>query len=196
MQKAAQAGTEAERAPFMERATACLNISDRFDARDTVTLLGKAVLLLMEGKLEQALYPTRAVLETDSKNVVALIVRACVLFRQRSFADALKTYQHVLRLHPQLSACDVRMGIGLCMARLGHEEKAKYAFERVLARVRHTKVQEFNESTSILLESVECNCYGALGHYSSECGQNGSSGKCKNGSAKGRRINQAGTKAG
>lgn len=64
-------------------------------------------------------------------NIPATLVRACTLFHAKDWEGALKQYEDVLKAQPNCNA-SVRVGIGLCCARLGQPDRARAAFERAL----------------------------------------------------------------
>jgi RNA polymerase-associated protein CTR9 len=62
-------------------------------------------------------------------------VQGRILYAQRNFPEALKTFRRVLELNPRCIP-DPRIGIGLCFWALGHKAKAKAAWQRSLDVVR------------------------------------------------------------
>ncbi|KAL2945182.1 Protein CTR9-like protein [Bienertia sinuspersici] len=94
-------------------ATQYYNRASRIDMHESSTWVGKGQLLLAKGDVEQAFNTFKIVLDGDPDNVPALLG------------------QRALRVYPDCPGA-VRLGIGLCRYKLGHFEKARQAFERVL----------------------------------------------------------------
>ncbi|KAL5714525.1 Protein CTR9 [Ranunculus cassubicifolius] len=115
---------------FIE-ATKYYNKASRIDMHEPSTWVGKGQLLLAKGELEQASAAFKIVLDGDRDNVPALLGQACVQFNRGRFLDSLEMYKRALQAYPRCPA-GVRLGIGLCRYKLGHFEKARQAFQRVL----------------------------------------------------------------
>jgi len=77
---------------------------------------------------------------------MALFGRARILYLKKNYKEALRTYQHILKLAP-----DPRVGIGLCYNKLNMYGEAYYAFERAV------KVNPDNVSALILLATMDFN---------------------------------------
>ena len=101
---------------------------------DSPLYLGKASLQLAQGNLDEALKTFNGILKNHSRNVFALMGRARILHVKRHYAEALRTYQDVLRVSPRLTP-DPRIGIGLCFWQLNCPVEAKAAWERSAALV-------------------------------------------------------------
>lgn len=123
---------------FIE-ATKYYNKASRIDMHEPSTWVGKGQLLLAKGELEQASNAFKIILEGDRDNVPALLGQACVHFKRARYSDALELYKRALQVHPTCPAA-VRLGIGLCRYKLGHFEKARQAFQRVL-QLDHDNVE-------------------------------------------------------
>ncbi|GAA5839447.1 hypothetical protein JCM11251_002729 [Rhodosporidiobolus azoricus] len=89
----------------------------------------KAAHAMLRGRLDEASRIFERLLAEEPNHLMALMGRARILFSQRSFTPALKTYQQVLKLSPSFLP-DPRIGIGLCFWMLGDKEKAMRAWER------------------------------------------------------------------
>ncbi|OVA06840.1 Tetratricopeptide TPR-1 [Macleaya cordata] len=113
------------------QATQYYNKASRIDMHEPSTWVGKGQLLLAKGDLEQASSAFKIVLDGDRDNVPALLGQACVHFNRGRFTDSLELYKRALQVYPDCPAA-VRLGIGLCRYKLGHFEKARQAFQRVL----------------------------------------------------------------
>lgn len=95
-------------------------------------LVGRGYLYLADGALGKAERNFKYVLASVAPNdIPALLGNACLQFNQGKFAEALDTYRKVLRLHPKCPA-SVRVGIGMCFARMKVPDKAREAFTRAL----------------------------------------------------------------
>ncbi|TIB72226.1 Sec63-domain-containing protein [Wallemia mellicola] len=91
--------------------------------------LGKASLQLAQGNLDAALSTFNSILKGYSRNVFALMGKARVLHVKRHYAEALRVYQEVLRISPNLMP-DPRIGIGLCFWQLNCPKEAQAAWKR------------------------------------------------------------------
>eukprot|EP00117_Sycon_ciliatum_P023928 scpid24561/ scgid20224/ RNA polymerase-associated protein CTR9 homolog; SH2 domain-binding protein 1; Tetratricopeptide repeat-containing, SH2-binding phosphoprotein of 150 kDa len=116
---------------LFREATKLYTMADKILMYDLNHLLGRALFCLLEGRMEQADAQFNFVLVQSSNNIPALLGKACILFNRKDFKGALGFYKKALRTNPQCPG-SVRMGMGYCFARLGHNDKAKLAFERAL----------------------------------------------------------------
>ncbi|GAA6014604.1 hypothetical protein JCM10207_006875, partial [Rhodosporidiobolus poonsookiae] len=89
----------------------------------------KAALFMARGRLDEASKLFERIIHDEPDNVMALMGRARIQFSARAFRPALKTYQAVLQLAPNLLP-DPRIGIGLCFWMMGDRDKARRAWER------------------------------------------------------------------
>lgn len=112
-------------------ATQYYNRASRVDMHESSTWVGKGQLLLAKGDVEQAFNTFKIVLDGDPDNVPALLGQASVQFNRGRYSESLELYKRALRVYPDCPGA-VRLGIGLCRYKLGHFEKARQAFERVL----------------------------------------------------------------
>eukprot|EP00729_Bicosta_minor_P005564 gene5564-32385_t len=123
----------AERKALLAKATAIFNKADQlqiYTSKDN--LVGRGYLYLADGALGKAERNFKYVLASIAPNdIPALLGNACLQFNQGKFTEALDTYRKVLRLHPKCPA-SVRVGIGMCFARMKVPEKAMEAFTRAL----------------------------------------------------------------
>lgn len=103
--------------------------------QNLTTWLGKGVTLLLNGDWDKANYHVRVVTEKEPGSIPGQLAKAALHFHREQYAEALATYQKVLKMAPQLQKPDVRVGIGLCFERLRMVDHAKHAFERALDRV-------------------------------------------------------------
>ncbi|KIY52457.1 RNA polymerase II-associated protein [Fistulina hepatica ATCC 64428] len=114
-------------------ATQYLNMSDAISAGDSQTdnMLTRAILQLSSRAMEDAFKTFDFVLSENPTNCVAQLGKARILYAQRKHGAALKIFQDVLRLNPHCMP-DPRIGIGLCLASMGHHQRAKAAWQRSL----------------------------------------------------------------
>jgi len=110
------------------KATILYTTADKLIMYDTNHLLGRAYFCLLEGnKIEQADAQFIFVLNQQSggtPNIPALIGKACIAFRKKEYKMALSYFKKCLRYNPNCPA-DVRVGIGYCLAHMGHCDKAR-----------------------------------------------------------------------
>lgn len=105
---------------------------------NTPALLGKAMIMWNQNKVQQALecvFQFCLFLAPDLLVIIRSFVRSSV----RSFTHSNSLYRHALETNP-LCPPAVRLGIGLCHARLGNTALARKAFERVL-QLEETNVE-------------------------------------------------------
>lgn len=123
-----------EREHLFEQATGHYNAADRIDIHQLSTWVGKGLLLFAKGDWDRALYHFNTVLEGAANNIAAMLGKACILYNRGHYEEALSLYRAVLQTHPQPygSTVTVRLGIGLCLWRLGRSDVARKAFQRVL----------------------------------------------------------------
>ncbi|KAF7305788.1 RNA polymerase II-associated protein [Mycena chlorophos] len=93
--------------------------------------LTRAIQLLANRSMNEALLAFNDILREKPTNLIALLGRGRILFAQRNYHEALKTFRRVLALNPHCMP-DPRIGIGLCFWMLGHKAKAKAAWQRSL----------------------------------------------------------------
>ena len=105
-------------------------------------LTGRAYYCLLGGgRIEQAEAQFNFVLSQTSYDIPSLFGKASIAYKKQDYPGALTFYRRALRAGTKCSA-EVRLGIGLCLFKLGDLERARLAFERAI---------EFNP-----------NCIGAL----------------------------------
>lgn len=132
------------------------------------TIVAKAWLqgAMQMGKrsFDDALRSFESVLSQQSNNILALLGKAKILYTKREYAQALKTFQTVLRLCPHCQP-DPRIGIGLCLWAMDYKAKAKAAWQRSLEVVSNRQPSRSAElrSTTVfrtLMRARPC-CYSA-----------------------------------
>jgi len=126
------------------------NNAEKLDPLDGSTVVGDAVLSLVEGKLDLALQKLTASVDFNKNNVPALLAKACAKFQAGKHAEALKLYLAVFKANPNPPAA-VRLGLAFCSAKLGHTAPARKALERTL------QLQEDNVEALAGLAVLELN---------------------------------------
>ncbi|KAJ7049931.1 RNA polymerase II-associated protein [Mycena amicta] len=99
--------------------------------RGHLFFLTRAIQQLANRAMSDALSSFGDILQQKPTNLIALLGRGRILFAQRNYTEALKTFRRVLELNPRCLP-DPRIGIGLCFWVLGHKAKAKAAWQRSL----------------------------------------------------------------
>ncbi|KAJ1881647.1 protein required for normal CLN1 and CLN2 G1 cyclin expression, partial [Kickxella alabastrina] len=127
VQKAKTIHAAAERELFLQMAGTLLNEAERTCPGDGDTALVRGMLALARRQPEAALREF-----AQAKGVAALMGTARTLFGRKQYAQALGAYQQALALRPR-GRPDPRIGIGLCLEKLGHAAAARRAFERAAA---------------------------------------------------------------
>ncbi|KAK6458401.1 protein required for normal CLN1 and CLN2 G1 cyclin expression [Scheffersomyces xylosifermentans] len=98
----------------------------------TSNLLSQAVLLLFNGRDDDALDIFEKILRIDQNNCFAILGKAqAVLNKTKNYTVALKLYQQVLILNPVMKP-DPRIGIGICFWFLKDDKMALQAWQRAL----------------------------------------------------------------
>ncbi|KAJ7140486.1 RNA polymerase II-associated protein [Mycena crocata] len=116
---------------FYKEAAVFLNSVHGVGYNEPLAFLTRGVHQLADRAMTDALASFNGVLEQKPTNLIALIGKGRILYAQRNFPEALKTFRRVLELNPQCLP-DPRIGIGLCLWALGHKAKAKAAWQRSL----------------------------------------------------------------
>ncbi|KAL9933821.1 hypothetical protein V8E36_007479 [Tilletia maclaganii] len=136
-------------------------IETRNEKRPAV-LLTRALLLSLSGvpadlDTSLKLYDTVLNLDGNANNAVALLGKASILLRKRMFMQALRTYQHALKVTIVLGQSkwrgpDPRIGIGLCLHSLGRTDDARTAWTRAVELAAQSPYpQSSGTSASLLL---------------------------------------------
>ena len=125
---------DAARKQLFAQATQLINRADRLDMYNSSSFLAKGFLKFAQGGKqgpERALENFSVVLTSEPRNIPALLGKAAVEYGMGRTKAALRGYRTVLRLLPHCPA-GVRVGIGMCLARLGRVDTARAAFERAI----------------------------------------------------------------
>jgi RNA polymerase-associated protein CTR9 len=126
-------GSEPSGKEFAE-ATDLYNRSSEIDQNESMTWLGKGVLLLLQGRLEEATaaFNSAAMSDTTKENVLVRLGLATVCVQRKAYAEALKHYKTALQINPNLPGY-TRLGFAVCYYHLGDYNQCRLAFERVLS---------------------------------------------------------------
>ncbi|KAJ2043376.1 protein required for normal CLN1 and CLN2 G1 cyclin expression [Coemansia sp. S16] len=135
---------------MLKMATALLTEAERIDRTEPNTHLVGGMLDLAKRLPDAALQHFDAALKTAPRSAAALLGKARVLFGKHRYQHALEVYQQVLVLRPT-GRPDPRIGVGLCLHKLGHAADAR----RALARA--AEVDPTAAAPHILLATMDLN---------------------------------------
>ncbi|PVV04232.1 hypothetical protein BB560_001275 [Smittium megazygosporum] len=121
------------REAFLQLATALFKEADRIQPNNITTQLGKGVLYLVSNQYDLALPFFNNVLKVSPNNVTALVGAARIQYTKNQYHQALEKYRRALRFYPE-GDFDPRIGIGLCLYKLGNVRDATIAFEKALQK--------------------------------------------------------------
>ncbi|KAG7357610.1 tetratricopeptide repeat protein [Nitzschia inconspicua] len=107
-------------------------LSSKVDNLYPMTWMGKGMLNLQAGRLEQAKFFFETTLKECGKVLPALLGMAAVMYLEKNYKAARNTYAEAIRLYPNKSGASTRVGFGLASYRLGQVDRAKAAFARAL----------------------------------------------------------------
>eukprot|EP01135_Chromosphaera_perkinsii_P005243 Nk52_evm12s327 gene=Nk52_evmTU12s327 len=131
VQLASREKNKRQRELYYDQATGHFSRADVMFAMDQSSLLGKGMMALYKGETDRADEQFDFILDEDNQSIPAMLGKASVMFGKGQYQDALTLYKNALRLKPNGPAC-IRVGIGLCLLKLNHLDKARVAFERAL----------------------------------------------------------------
>jgi RNA polymerase-associated protein CTR9 len=97
-----------------------------------MTWMGRGMLNLSTGRLEQAKFFFDTTLKECGEVLPALLGLAAVLYLERNYEGAQGMYAKAMQLYPEKSGAATRVGFGLACYRLGQVDRAKAAFARAL----------------------------------------------------------------
>ncbi|KAJ1954762.1 protein required for normal CLN1 and CLN2 G1 cyclin expression, partial [Linderina pennispora] len=143
-------GTATERDIQLQMAATLLTESEKISREDPRTFLVKGLLAMVRRSPDQALQQFNLALRLNPTCVASLLGKARVLFSKRQFQTALGIYQRVLTLRPN-DKPDPRIGIALCLMKLGHAKDARRALERAI------EVDERAVAPYVLLATMDLN---------------------------------------
>ncbi|KAJ2501613.1 protein required for normal CLN1 and CLN2 G1 cyclin expression [Coemansia sp. RSA 1972] len=135
---------------LLTMATALLTEAERISRTEPNTFLVKGMLAMTRRLPDAALIQFNNALQLDSRNLAALLGKARALFGKRQYQQALHTYQQVLTQQPR-GKPDARIGIGMCLYKLGHTNDARRALKRAV------DVDATAAAPQILLAVIELN---------------------------------------
>lgn len=106
--------------------------SSKIDNLYPMTWMGRGMLNLSAGRLEQARFFFDTTLKECGRVLPSLLGLAAVLYLERDFEGAQRIYAEAIKRYPAKSGSASRVGFGLCCYRLGQVDRAKAAFARAL----------------------------------------------------------------
>lgn len=98
-------------------------LSSKVDNLYPMTWMGKGMLSLQAGRLEQAKFFFDTTLKECGKVLPALLGMAAVMYLEQNYQTAQSTYAEAIRLYPAKSGSATRVGFGLACYRLGQVRK-------------------------------------------------------------------------
>ncbi|KAJ2847687.1 protein required for normal CLN1 and CLN2 G1 cyclin expression [Coemansia brasiliensis] len=135
---------------LLKMATALLTEAERISRTEPNTYLVKGQLAMTNRVPDSALVQFNNALRLEPQCLAALLGKARALFAKRQFQQALNIYQQVLILRPR-GKPDPRIGIGMCLYKLGHTNDARRALRR------STEVDSSAAAPHIILATIELN---------------------------------------
>ncbi|KAF8895729.1 RNA polymerase II-associated protein [Gymnopilus junonius] len=129
--------SEKPKEDYYRDAAQYLNIGERVGAESgegvsvTLAFLTRGIQQLATRSMDDAMRSFEGVLAEKPTNVVALLGKARILYARRSYKEALRLFQDVLRYNPNCIP-DPRIGIGLCLWAMDYKERAREAWQRSL----------------------------------------------------------------
>mmetsp|Transcript_5408 Transcript_5408/g.9950 ORF Transcript_5408/g.9950 Transcript_5408/m.9950 type:complete len:1130 (+) Transcript_5408:87-3476(+) len=112
-------------------ATKFINQAMHIKSDHPFTNVCRGLLLFAQKNIKEAAYSFNIAMRIDKTNIPAILGMACTEFHKKEYRKALDLYKRVLRINPNAPP-SVRIGIGLCLFRLGRQDAARQAFERAL----------------------------------------------------------------
>jgi len=106
------------------------NQATRIDQFFPMTWVGKGMLNLSIGRIDQARFFFDTTLKHAGQVLPALLGMAAVKYAEKEFGESLELYGRAIMLYPQTCGASVRVGFGMCCYRLGQVDRAKAAFRR------------------------------------------------------------------
>ncbi|KAJ1818055.1 protein required for normal CLN1 and CLN2 G1 cyclin expression, partial [Coemansia sp. RSA 2598] len=142
-------GTSGEREMALQMAATLLNEAERISRSDSNTCVVRGMLALAKRQPDVALAQFQTALQAGV-SIAALLGKARVLYGKQQFSQALAAYQQALVLRPR-GRPDPRIGIGMCLERLGHTGDARRALKRA------SEVDPEAAAPRILLATMDLN---------------------------------------
>ncbi|CAG8434946.1 15397_t:CDS:1 [Funneliformis mosseae] len=134
---------------FLIQATEKFNEASQLNPHNQVSLVGKGLIYLAKKDPVQAHREFTNALRVSPNFIPALFGLARIQYSQKTFKDALATYQRIARLNPFMTHPDPRIGIGLCFNKLNRFDEAVQAFDRAVV------MNPSSVPANILLATIE-----------------------------------------
>ncbi|CAG8536419.1 19050_t:CDS:2, partial [Gigaspora rosea] len=138
-----------QKSELLNEAIRQLNTVSSVSAQNPITWVVKGFIYLGQNDPDAAYTAFKNAWGLANHNIPALFGMARIKYLRQEYKDALKLYQEILRLKPDLTEPDPRVGIGLCFNKLQNFDEAIAAFDRAL------ELNPNNISASILLATLE-----------------------------------------
>eukprot|EP00980_Cylindrotheca_fusiformis_P000285 scaffold66_cov115-Cylindrotheca_fusiformis.AAC.17 len=106
--------------------------SSKIDNLYPMAWMGRGMLNLFAGRLEQAGFFFDTTLNECGRILPALLGLAAVAYLEKNYDTAQRIYAEAIRSYPARSGAAVRVGFGLCCYKLGQVDRAKASFARAL----------------------------------------------------------------
>ena len=106
------------------------NKATRVNQLFPMTWIGKGMLNLSSGKLENARFFFDTTLKQCGQILPALLGMASVKFQEGKYKDAQDFFARVIKEYPTKSGASVRVAFGICCYKLGQVDRARAAFQR------------------------------------------------------------------
>ncbi|KAJ2525100.1 protein required for normal CLN1 and CLN2 G1 cyclin expression [Coemansia sp. RSA 2049] len=139
-----------DRDMLLQMAMTLLGEAERINRSEPRIFLVKGMLAMAQRQPDAALVQFNTALQYDATSLPCLLGKARVLFGKRQFQQALAIYQQVLTIRPSAKP-DVRIGIGMCLYKLGYPEDARRALARAI------EVDPTASAPHILLATMDLN---------------------------------------
>lgn len=126
-----------ERQEHLNSATQAINEADRIHNQYEQSLIVKGNLYLMRQDIKEAARSFDMVLEKRPSCIPALLSKAKILYHNKDYKAALKSYQQALMFSQgDAATSETRLGIAQCYSQLNMLDEAKVALQTCIDRVR------------------------------------------------------------
>ncbi|KAJ1666258.1 protein required for normal CLN1 and CLN2 G1 cyclin expression [Coemansia sp. RSA 1813] len=146
----ASSATSGGRDMILQMAATLLSEAERINRSEPNIFLVKGMLAMAQRLPDSALAQFNTALQYDATNLSCLLGKARVLYGKRHFQQALAIYQQILTIKPT-GKPDARIGIGMCLCKLGYAEDARRALARAI------EVDSMAAAPHILLATMDLN---------------------------------------
>ena len=106
--------------------------SSKVDNLYPMTWMGRGMLNLSAGRLEQARFFFDTTLKECGRVLPALLGLAAVYYLEKNYKEALDMYSEAMRLYPNKSGASTRVGFGLACYKLGQVSIYSWFDEKIL----------------------------------------------------------------